>query len=141
MKIFIVGLLLTCEFFSGCSTVNIPANVAAPVSPELIHSTKLTKQTPNSGHIIVVRDNGFLGQGCNFNIYLDTTLVATIKKPGTKVDIYPAPGNYVLSASNITSMCANQRSGVNILVKTGDLHIYDLSMFSSGDLLLYPSAK
>lgn len=140
MNLPLIGFTVVIFCLAGCSTTHIRADSAIPISHDLVYVRDLSTPALSSGHVIIVRDKGFLGSGCNFDVYLDTTRIATLKTPGTEVDIYPKPGNYVLSVSSTTAVCTNNRAGVNINVIAGATLIYDLSQFSEGNMELIPAA-
>ncbi len=139
MRKTIIALLIGSALLAGCSTVHVSDSAARPVTYDLIYDHALTSENPNSGHIVVVRDSGFLGSGCTFDVILDTTKVAALKYPSTEVDIYTAPGNHILTVSNISATCPNHRAAVNLSIQSGQKLIYDISMFSEGAMDLVPA--
>lgn len=99
MKTLLNLVLLGCAL-SGCAVATTPISTAAttPVPQSQIINTAY--QTPESGdaHIIVKRDAGFLGSGCDSLVRVQGTVLAALR-PGQRIDLYVKPGSYILGAS------------------------------------------
>lgn len=92
-------ILLGCAL-SGCAVATTPISTAAttPVPQSQIINSAYQTSEPGDAHIIVKRDAGFLGSGCDSLVRVQGTVLAALK-PGQRIDIYVKPGDYILGAS------------------------------------------
>lgn len=84
----LVGVLL-----SGCSTSPISAGDADPVPPSRLFAFS----SKGGSQLVVTRDSGMFGAGCNHRFYIDGTLAAEFAT-GEVARFGLAPGKHVIGA-------------------------------------------
>lgn len=112
---------------SGCAVSTTPINTLAtkPVPQSQIVNTAYQTPEPGDAHIIVKRDSGFFGSGCDFLVRVQGTVLAALK-PGERIDLYLKPGDYILGASQGCGQTAVVEVEAN--VTAGELKTYRLEM-------------
>jgi len=79
---------------AACATTPIPLSEALPVP----QSRLFAFQTPPAGDaavLLVARDQGFIGSGCYYALYINDKLAARFNN-GEKATFYVAPGQVLL---------------------------------------------
>jgi hypothetical protein len=64
----------------------------------------MTSEAAGRGVLVVRRDKGFEGSGCDHRILVDGKPVADLR-PGEIVTIYPPPGEHVVALANQGAIC------------------------------------
>lgn len=90
-RILIVGLV--GFLVSGCSTSPISARDADPVPTSRLFAFS----SAGSSQLVVTRDSGMFGAGCNHRFYIDGTLAAEFAA-GEVARFSLAPGKHVVGA-------------------------------------------
>lgn len=88
----LIGLLaISSILLVGCSTSPISAGDADPVPPSRLYAF------PSNGatQLVVTRDSGMFGAGCNHRLYIDGTLAAELSS-GEVARFGLAPGKHVV---------------------------------------------
>lgn len=131
MRMLIAGLALA--MLAGCATSPITAEQADPVP----RSRLFAFQTPSSGQAIlmVTRDEGFTGSGCNTTISIDGRRAAEIGS-GETAKFYVAPGERMLSASS----CGSGLKERETTIQAGSTKRFRISIDSAMSLDLSPTA-
>lgn len=98
-------LYLFLVFIAGCSTVP----QIAPVY-----------ETPS---VVIIRDTGFRGSGCKFEVIIDKTVVGILDDKILKFDV--SPGEHKVTIRNITPICNNivMTQSVNVSNKSVPLRM------------------
>ena len=86
MKLFVGALAVA--LLAGCATSPVPSDKADPVP----NSRLFSNQKPGSGDaiLIVTRDSGFVGRGCNTTVSIDGRKSAEIAAGETAKFFIPA---------------------------------------------------
>lgn len=92
------GLVLSiAALVAGCSTTPIPASSAFPVPTE--RRLAFQDKTPTAtATLVVTRDEGFLGSGCNLAFLIDKVLAARLA-PSETANFYVDPGEHLIRVS------------------------------------------
>lgn len=131
-------LWVSTLLLNGCATVPVSNNDAKNVPPERIISKTTQVKNPGEATLIVKRDSGFTGSGCNIIIYLDGKAIAELGT-GEKVTFYAQPGDHVLSAKQ-TSICVAGLKEVGITLKENDNKAYRISFGGNVDMSINATA-
>lgn len=128
---FIVGALAVV-LLAGCATSPVPADKADPVPSSRLFSN----QKPGSGDaiLIVTRDTGFVGGGCNTTVSIDGRKSAEIGAGETAKFFVPA-GDHILSAS----ACGSGLKEREASIKAGSTKRFRISIDSSMSMDLSPT--
>ncbi|NNJ15576.1 DUF2846 domain-containing protein [Pseudomonas putida CSV86] len=131
MRILIAGLALMAV--AGCATSPIPAEQADPVPSSRLFAF----QSPSKDQavIVVTRDTGFTGGGCNTKVSIDGRRAAEIG-PGETAKFYVSPGERMLSASS----CGSGLKERETTIQPGGTKRFRISIDSAMSLDLSPTA-
>jgi len=133
MKTLIAIMILAALGLAGCSTTPILMSQAQEIPSH--EKQNYINPTPNSGHIVVVRDSGTAGSACMPDVYLNGVLVANSLTEGGKLDFYPPAGNYILSTA---TFCGKGSTPLAITVVPNQIQIFDLGL-RHGTFILIPA--
>jgi len=128
---FIVGASAVV-LLAGCATSPVPSDKADPVPSSRLFSN----QKPGSGDaiLIVTRDTGFVGGGCNTTVNIDGRKSAEIGAGETAKFFVPA-GDHILSAS----ACGSGLKEREASIKAGSTKRFRISIDSSMSMDLSPT--
>lgn len=87
-----VGALL----LSGCATTPLPSSQATPAPAERVLAFQ-EKSPANNASLVLTRDEGFLGSGCYYALWINGKLSARFATGETAV-FFIEPGEHVLRA-------------------------------------------
>ncbi|MDR6394656.1 hypothetical protein [Herbaspirillum seropedicae] len=125
---------------AGCATSPVPMTEARDVPPERVDKSLPQAASP-FGTITVVRDSGFLGQGCYFGLYIDGELVARLANSERHTVTLPA-GEHILGTAAVGRvLCAreDERRETATIIKPGEHKIYRISARPSGEISIDPT--
>lgn len=90
-----IGVLaFIAAMLTGCSTTPIPASSASRVPTGRLLAFQ--EKTPTStATIVVTRDEGFLGSGCNLAFLIDKVLAARLA-PSETANFFVEPGEHLI---------------------------------------------
>ena len=131
MKCF-VGVLAVA-LLSGCSTSPVPSGEAAPVPASRLFSHQ--KPGPELATLIVTRDKGFVGSGCNTTVSVDGVKSAAIGS-GETAKFYLSAGDHIISAS----ACGTGLKEREATLKAGGTKRFRISIDSAMSMDLSPTA-
>jgi len=98
MKLFVGALAFV--LVAGCATSPVPSNEADPVPASRLFSYQ--KSVPGFSTLVVTRDKGFVGGGCNTTVSIDGKKTAEIGSGETAKFFVPS-GDHIISASSCGS--------------------------------------
>lgn len=98
----IVFVTVAIATLSGCATQAVLPNQAKLAPKERVF--KYQSPQVNSAQLIVVRDNGFLGGGCYFGVYVDGERSASLN-PGERVNFYLPAGEHNIAMKGEGKVC------------------------------------
>lgn len=125
-------LAITIGLMVGCSTSQINFNNAHPI-PE----SEITAFNPKGAPVtvMVVRDSGLLGSGCDMGVYIDGVLAARLGS-GESVGLAVPPGSVVLGvAPTGAALCSGGMNAVRateVTVVAGKVKAFRISGDMSG---------
>jgi hypothetical protein len=131
MRILIGALAVA--LLAGCSTSPIPAEQADKVPSSRLYAF----QEPLTGKsaLIVTRDEGFVGSGCNTTISIDGQRSASIGS-GETARFYLRPGDHMISASQCGSGLKERETSI----QPGATKRFRISIDSAMSLDLSPTS-
>jgi hypothetical protein len=132
MKLIVGALALA--LLAGCATSPVPSSKADPVPS----SRLFAYQKPVSGDsvLIVTRDTGFVGGGCNTAVNIDGQKAAEIGAGETAKFFVPA-GEHIVGASSCGSGLKEREANV----KAGSTKKFRISIDSSMSMDLSPTMQ
>lgn len=127
----IIGVLAVA-LLAGCATSPIPSDKADPVPA----SRLLANQTQREGDavLIITRDTGFVGGGCNTTISIDGHRSAEIG-PGETAKFYVPAGDHIVSATSCGSGLKEREASL----KSGGTKRFRISIDSAMSMDLSPT--
>lgn len=130
MKFFVGALAVA--LLAGCATSPVPSEKAEPVPSSRLFSN----QKPSSGDaiLIVTRDTGFVGGGCNTTVSIDGRKSAEIGA-GETAKFFVQAGDHILSAS----ACGSGLKEREASIKAGSTKRFRISIDSSMSMDLSPT--
>lgn len=131
-------LLVSILLLNGCATTAVSTDDAKNVPAERIISKFAQTKNPGDATLIVKRDSGFTGSGCNIVVYLDGNAIAELDTR-EKVIFYARPGEHVLSAKQ-TSICVAGLKEVGITLKENDKKTYRIGFGGNVDMSINATA-
>ncbi|WP_192560299.1 hypothetical protein [Pseudomonas allokribbensis] len=126
--------VLAVALLAGCATSPVPSSKADPVPS----SRLFVYQKPVSGDsvLIITRDTGFVGGGCNTSVSIDGQKAAEIGAGETAKFFVPA-GEHIVGASSCGSGLKEQETNV----KTGSTKKFRISIDSAMSMDLSPTMQ
>ncbi|HFV5779996.1 hypothetical protein [Klebsiella michiganensis] len=132
-------LFLACAILlDGCATTAVSNDDAINVPAERIILRSSQTKNPGEATLVVKRDAGFTGSGCNIVIYLDGRAIAELDTR-EKVTFYAQPGDHILSAKQ-TSICVAGLKEVGITLKENESKTYRIGFGGNADMSINASA-
>ncbi|UJR53782.1 hypothetical protein [Dickeya zeae] len=130
--------LISISLLNGCATTPVSNNDAKAVPEKRIISKSSQIKNPGEATLIVKRDTGFAGSGCNIVVYLDSLAIAELDT-GEKVTFYAQAGDHVLSAKH-SSICVAGLKEVGITLKENDKKTYRIGFGGNLDMSINATA-
>lgn len=122
----------------GCASQPISTAASTPVPKARILNNELVQQAPNTGEVIVKRDEGFTGSACAKRVFANAKPVADLRT-GEKVMIYLPEGDHIISAMP-NSPCGGGLIETKVSVKVGGSYAYRIGTQSNMGDGIYPTA-
>lgn len=132
MRLFVGAVAVA--LLAGCATSPVPSNDADPVPSSRLFAF----QTPAPGHstLIVTRDKGFVGGGCNTTVSIDGRRAAEIGT-GETAKFRVAPGEHIVSASSCGSGLKERETNIT----SGSTKKFRISIDSSMSMDISPTMQ
>lgn len=124
---------LSIALLAGCATDPIPAEKASPVPSSRLHAFQ--QQPAGAATLIVTRDTGFVGGGCNTKVSIDGKLAAEIG-PGESARFFVAPGDRMVSAA----ACGSGLKERETSIPAGGVKRFRISIDSAMSMDLSPTS-
>ena len=130
----ILAVTAISMFMVGCATSRVPSGKADPVPS----SRLFAYQKPASGDaaLIVTRDSGFVGGGCNTSVSIDGRKAAEIGA-GETAKFYVTAGEHIVGASSCGSGLKEREANI----KAGATKKFRISIDSSMSMDLSPTMQ
>ncbi len=126
--------VLALALLAGCATSPVPSGQADPVPSSRLFGYQ--KQGSADAVLIVTRDKGFVGGGCNTTISIDGQKSAEIGTGETARFFVPA-GEHIISASS----CGSGLKEREAALKAGATKKFRISIDSSMSMDLSPTMQ
>lgn len=121
LTVFFIGML------SACSTSPITPGQGDPVPPSRLHSLK----SQGGSTLIVTRDSGMFGSGCNYRLYVDNDLAAEFAS-GEVATFNIAPGKHILGLRTSSACGGGALKESELEIKAGETARRRISLDSGG---------
>ncbi|WP_445572076.1 hypothetical protein [Pseudomonas sp. E102] len=129
----IVGALAVA-LLAGCATSPVPSSEADPVPSSRLFAFQAP--TPGGATLVVTRDKGFVGGGCNTAVSIDGRRAAEIGT-GETAKFRVTPGEHIVSASS----CGSGLKERETEIKAGSTKKFRISIDSSMSMDLSPTMQ
>lgn len=132
MRLFVGAVVIA--LLAGCATSPVPSGEADPVPSSRLFAF----QSPAQGEstLIVTRDKGFVGGGCNTTLSIDGRRAAEIGS-GETAKFRVAPGEHIVSASSCGSGLKERETSI----KAGSTKKFRISIDSAMSMDLSPTMQ
>jgi hypothetical protein len=132
MRLFVGAVAVA--LLAGCATTPVPSGEADPVPSSRLFAF----QSPAQGEstLIVTRDKGFVGGGCNTALSIDGRRAAEIGS-GETAKFRVAPGEHIVSASSCGSGLKERETSI----KAGSTKKFRISIDSAMSMDLSPTMQ
>lgn len=122
---------------TGCASAPTPDADAVPA--RTILAPAMTVASVGSGVLVVKRDRGLTGSGCEHRLAIDGTPFAVLRV-GEVVTIYAAPGEHVLSVSSPGAICPSGIVEAGVRLEAGKRQTFRTGLPSGWEIALTPTA-
>ncbi len=133
-------LALTVLVLAGCATAPVSTQESRSIDTShlLASPSGQVAATQQGGHLIVVRDRGFLGSGTNLRVSIDSAAVAD-PRPSGRYEVFLKEGEYILAAIPVPNLfSANTAAEAAVTVKRGQTYVFRAG-FGYGGVILQRS--
>lgn len=126
MKIFLY--VFFASLLCGCSTVPIMPDQAKTIMPDNFG----TQDKTHNAQFVVIRDKGFLGAGCNIEIFINQYELGELGA-AEKTYAWLEPGDYQVTAKNPgRGICPHSYQSERISLKPNDKIIFRTGFTANG---------
>jgi hypothetical protein len=132
-------LMASMLCISGCATSPIPRDSADSVPKDRVHDLALTEASPSKVQVTITRDRGMMGVACPVHLYLDGSIVASLRAK-ERVTLYLEPGEHIAGARSPGGICGGGTSQTDFVATTGKQIGLRIAWGQSGDLKIERSA-
>ncbi|WP_339504048.1 hypothetical protein [Pseudomonas sp. RL_105y_Pfl2_101] len=132
MRLFVGAVAVA--LLAGCATSPVPSSEADPVPSSRLFAF----QAPTMGDstLVVTRDKGFVGGGCNTKVSIDGRQAAEIGT-GETAKFRVTPGEHIVSASSCGSGLKERETNI----KAGSTKKFRISIDSAMSMDLSPTMQ
>ncbi|WP_312267030.1 hypothetical protein [Neisseria sp.] len=131
--LFVLGFVLVLV---GCSTTPTSLDTGIKAPDKYIYEKDLVSDTVDNskGRVLILRDKGFVGSGCTFDIGLNGKKVFSLGQ-SQYLEVQLEPKFYLLSASIGGGLCPNLQMTQNMTLEAGEKQIYRIGWASNGQFM------
>ncbi|MCS6259844.1 hypothetical protein G3479_11360 [Shewanella baltica] len=135
MKLLITSLMLC--LLSGCATSEVTMETAKQVPDDRLF---IKNNVDGDAVITIIRDSGFLGSGCNINVFINEALAATLDV-AEKATFNVNEGEMFLGLQLTGSgLCiSSSLRQLETSIKQGQHKTYRIALDPSGSMAILPS--
>lgn len=136
------AVVITCALL-GCATTPVTVANSRLVEPDRVLGFNIQTEV-RSAHIVVIRDDGFIGSGCYYAIHINGELAARLA-PTERVDFYVAPGEILFRVGRDPlgrGLCAVGKDNWTqreTTVKAGETKFYRMTLDANGKCDIFRS--
>ena len=124
---------------AACATSPVPSSEAKPVPEERIHAPDFLKSGAGSAFLVVTRDKGLKASVCTMGLFLDGTLVASLR-PSEQVRLFVDEGQHVVGVESTTKGCFTDPHQLTVDVTRDKPLLLRISAGGGNDTVIQPSA-
>lgn len=132
MRLFVGAVAVA--LLAGCATSPVPSSEADPVPSSRLFAFQAP--APGGSTLVVTRDKGFVGGGCNTTVSIDGRRAAEIGT-GETAKFRVTPGEHIVSASSCGSGLKERETNI----KAGSTKKFRISIDSSMSMDLSPTMQ
>lgn len=99
---------------------------------------KWASPQPGAGMLIVKRDRGLMGSGCDASVYIDGEKIGELS-PGEKLTMYVPAGERMIAAVN-GSLCGGAVNEAAVVIAKEQQRTYRIAIGDAGAIFLQPTA-
>lgn len=132
MRILVSAVLIV---LTGCSSTPMTAGESAPVPADRILSQAWARPGKDTGTLVLKRDGGFGGSGCNWTVSVNGADIAVLAT-GETFAIYPPAGELFVSARPRAALCPGATVNMNLILQPNKVRFVRLSMDWTGSVTL-----
>lgn len=132
MRLFVGAVAVA--LLAGCATSPVPSSEADPVPSSRLFAFQAPTQGDST--LIVTRDKGFVGGGCNTTVSIDGRRAAEIGS-GETAKFRVVPGEHIVSASSCGSGLKERETSI----KAGSTKKFRISIDSAMSMDLSPTMQ
>lgn len=142
----VAALGFVALILAGCSSAPVNLSGAPTVPPERVYDKTLVTPDASKVSVVVARDRGFVGGGCNTAIYWDGAKVAAIHQ-GEYITFFALPGRHILGHGpnpDGTGLCKygaeSARRETEVIAEPGKPVKYRIAISANGEPALMPTS-
>lgn len=98
------GIAALATLAMGCATQPVPSSEAKPVPKDRVHAPDFLQAGPGRAFLVVTRDKGLKASLCGMGVYIDGTLVATLR-PSEQIRLFVNEGEHLVGVDSKTTAC------------------------------------
>lgn len=132
--------LLCAVVVAGCSTQPVATSKTTPVPADRVLSTAYSKPAKDSGTLVVKRDSGLIGSGCNWTVSINGGDIAVLASEES-VALYLPPGEAIVGVRPKVALCAGALIETEVMIHPGRVKALRLSVDWTGTFRLSPTAQ
>lgn len=130
----IISTVIVLMLLTACATTPVPSGKADPVPSSRLFAYQ--KTASGDAVLIVTRDSGFVGGGCNTSVSIDGRKAAEIGS-GETAKFYVSAGEHIVGASSCGSGLKEREANI----KAGATKKFRISIDSSMSMDLSPTMQ
>lgn len=138
MKYVLIPLITTSALLlTACQSRPVSVSDAKPAPQARVFKY----QTPEASTLVVLRDKGMVGSGCDASIFINGETVAKLET-GEKATFHLAAGEWIVGASlEGSGLCALNpaRQERETITKAGDTKVFRVFTSNAGDIDILPT--
>lgn len=132
MRFFVSAI--TVALLTGCASSPVPSSEAEPVPSSRLFAYQAI--VSGGSTLVVTRDKGFVGAGCNAMVTIDGRRAAEVGA-GETAKFRVAPGVHIVSASS----CGSGLKELETTIKAGGTKKFRISIDSAMSMDLSPTMQ
>jgi len=131
-----IGAFVLSGSLAACASAPVSTSESADVPASRVQNSALLSPRPGTQALVIKRDSGFVGAGCNVAVYVDGAAVAELAA-SEKVTVHLAPGQHFLGARH---NCMGTLAELQTKVEPGSPRTFRIGTGMNGDFSLQPTA-
>lgn len=96
-NVITISGLFTTLALCGCATTPISSEQAILIPKNQVIDNRYMEQSPGTGEVIIIRDDGFVGSACSSTVFVDYVPIAVLWR-AEKIVLYLPEGDHIFGA-------------------------------------------